>query len=197
MVGASAWRIILRQILPNVTGADPGRRDAQHRQRDPARKLHQLPRIRHPAAAGELGQHAHQRSERLFGRSLARRHAGACDHACRDELQLHRRRASRRARSEDAAGDERLAARLLAVEDLTVAFGRTKAVDRCLLHARTRRNAWPCRRERMRQVRHGDGAHAAASGRGPSGGARVVRRRGPRRRSPSSGCARSVARRSA
>ena len=102
MVGAPAWRIIVRQILPNAMAPISRRRDAEHRERDPARKLHQLSRLRHPAAARRAGATCSPTRRATFRSIPGWRSFRARDHARRDQLQLHRRRAARRARPEGA-----------------------------------------------------------------------------------------------
>ena len=81
-----------------LAGADHGRGDAQHRQRRPGRVVHLLSRLRHPAAGGELGEHAQQRPELLHRRALDRPLPRPADHPHRRRLQLRRRRPARRPR---------------------------------------------------------------------------------------------------
>ncbi|ORE98891.1 binding-protein-dependent transporter system inner membrane protein [Aurantimonas sp. 22II-16-19i] len=78
--------------------ADHRRGDAHRRPGDPARSLCQLPRLRHPAAAAELGQHA-QRGAAISGfGAVAGDRPGRRHHAGRHRLQLRRRRPARRPR---------------------------------------------------------------------------------------------------
>jgi peptide/nickel transport system permease protein len=76
-MGSSNARIMFRELLPNASRADRRRGDAERRPRHPGRKLHLLPRLRHPAADAELGQHAGKRPELPDQRALARDPAGA------------------------------------------------------------------------------------------------------------------------
>ena len=100
LAGAPAWRIVLRQILPNTLAPLLVAATLEHCQRHPSGKLHKLPRLRHPAAASELGQYADQRAERFPGGRVACGISRPGNHAGRCELQLHRRRIARRARPE-------------------------------------------------------------------------------------------------
>src|SRR5439155_732114 len=99
--GARAWRAGVADPgappLPQHRGDHRRGRDARRRAGDPARVLHQLPRVRHPTAVRELGKHAQQCAELLCHGAVGRDLSGRDDHRGGDELQLSRRRAPRRA----------------------------------------------------------------------------------------------------
>ena len=61
-LGARPERIMLRHILPNAAGSLIVATTLSVGNADPARIGAELPRPRHPAAGGELGQHADRRA---------------------------------------------------------------------------------------------------------------------------------------
>ena len=60
--GAPAWRIVVRQILPNTLAPIVVAATLNVARAILLEILRQLPRLRHPAADAELGQHAEQRA---------------------------------------------------------------------------------------------------------------------------------------
>ena len=77
-LGARPERIMFRHILPNAAGSLVVATTLSIGGLDPARIDAVLPRPRHPAAGGELGQHADRRA----GAAAAGADAGAAGRAC-------------------------------------------------------------------------------------------------------------------
>ena len=102
-LGARGPYILFRELLPNLVGADPGLRDAADPDQHPVRGGPRLPRRRPLRAHAHLGPDALQRgAERLLlhrSRVHARPRAGDFHHG--NGIQPIRRRAARRAGSED------------------------------------------------------------------------------------------------
>jgi peptide/nickel transport system permease protein len=97
-LGARPARIMFVHILPNV-GPRHRLPHSYGAVGHPLRIVPELPRPRHPAADGELGQHADQCARIDLVNSHARGLAGTHDLRERDLLQFPRRRAAGRARS--------------------------------------------------------------------------------------------------
>ena len=100
-LGAPGWRVAWRHVVPNA--ANPIIVQASERGvRHPRRGLAVLPRPRHPAAPGVLGQHD-QRGARLpAAGALDRLRAGRRPVRDRGGIELRRRCRARRARSANA-----------------------------------------------------------------------------------------------
>ena len=85
--GSSDIRIMFRELVPNAMAPIVVAATLNVAKADPARILCQLPRLRHPAASSELGQHAEQRADLSDQRAMARHHSRSRHHAGRDQLQ--------------------------------------------------------------------------------------------------------------
>ena len=95
MVGLSGRHIMFREILPNAMGPIIVAASLDRRPCHSSGGLYQFPRLRHPAAAAQLGQSAQRRPAISGQRSLACHHSRCGDYDRGDQFQFHRRRAAR------------------------------------------------------------------------------------------------------